>query len=211
MSWLDARERRLGCPGGELCDLQPRRRPDLLAAGLRQHAADGPRRDHGQTDHPRPDPRQPVGGQPDTEATFGFGSNQGLAVYDGTIDPAWSSNLNGGTDGKALLDVLTPHRRRSPPGPRVIRSSMGPDRTITVNDTGPVTINGPAGRRHAAGRGLHRHSSTARSIPPPSPPTEVQVIYRDTTTEQRTGGPVPVLAGLAGPDVTTPITQQRYG
>lgn len=69
-------------------------------------------------------------------ALFGFGGRQGLAVLDGRIYPAWSSNQNGGIDGKALLQTRVA-RATVAAGPRVIDGTMGPVGTPgdTLNGT----------------------------------------------------------------------------
>src|SRR5690606_31607752 len=54
---------------------------------------------------PIPDNNSAGNNMQDKDATFGFGDRQGLAVAGGRIFPAWSSNLNGGNDGRQLLRV----------------------------------------------------------------------------------------------------------
>ncbi len=56
---------------------------------------------------------------------FGFGDHQGIAVMNGKIYPVWSSNQNGGTNGKELLDIWTAPTE-IPVGPRIISGSQGP-------------------------------------------------------------------------------------
>jgi subtilisin-like proprotein convertase family protein len=83
------------------------------------------------------------------DGTFGLGTHQGLAVYDGRVYPAFVSNLNGNTNGKMFQDIYAA-RVTIPDGPRVTGGSMGAVQTITVNvpttfvASGSVTINAPA-------------------------------------------------------------------
>jgi large repetitive protein len=59
------------------------------------------------------------------DAVFGFGDHQGLAVLDGHVYPAWSSNQNGGADGKALLQIRVAQGAFAA-GPRIVSGTMGP-------------------------------------------------------------------------------------
>ena len=77
LSWLDARNDAARAAGGDLSELQPRRRQHLLAGGLRQRPPDRDRRDHGPTGQPRADPRQRVAGQ------LAHGRDRGLRRSDG--------------------------------------------------------------------------------------------------------------------------------
>ena len=57
-------------------------------------------------------------------ATFAFGDRQSVAVAGGHVYPIWSSNQNGGFDGKALLNIRVAQATIAA-GPRIISSSMG--------------------------------------------------------------------------------------
>jgi subtilisin-like proprotein convertase family protein len=59
------------------------------------------------------------------DGTFGFGDRNGLAVLNGRIYPAWSSNRNGGNAGDQLLRVSVGQARFAA-GPRIINGTMGP-------------------------------------------------------------------------------------
>jgi subtilisin-like proprotein convertase family protein len=63
---------------------------------------------------------------------FGFGDHQGLAVINGKIFPVWSSNQNGGSNGKQLLNIFTAPTTYAV-GPRIIGGSSGP---IGISATG---------------------------------------------------------------------------
>ena len=56
---------------------------------------------------------------------FGFGDHQGLAVVNGMIYPVWSSNQNGGSNGRELLNIWTAPTEYAV-GPRIIGGSSGP-------------------------------------------------------------------------------------
>jgi subtilisin-like proprotein convertase family protein len=58
-------------------------------------------------------------------ATFAFGDRQGLAVSHGHVYPAWSSNINGGNDGKQLLNIRVAAAEIAA-GPRILSGTMGP-------------------------------------------------------------------------------------
>ena len=58
-------------------------------------------------------------------ATFAFGDRQGLAVAGGHVYPIWSSNQNGGADGRALLNIRVAQATIAA-GPRIVSSTMGP-------------------------------------------------------------------------------------
>jgi|GEM_PF-561561 len=82
-----------------------------------------------------PIPDNQSAGNPNTDATFGFGIHQGLAVYGGQIHAIWSSNLNGGfLNGGSYSASLPPYVWQDirtvtatiASGPRVIASTMGP-------------------------------------------------------------------------------------
>ena len=70
-----------------------------------------------------------------TDATFGFGAHQGLAIIDGKIYPAWAGNFNGSTyasgrsgtgqDGNNRTDLIVA-KLTTASGPRVVASTMGP-------------------------------------------------------------------------------------
>ncbi len=81
-------------------------------------------------------------GLPDTESKFGFGTHEGLAVYDGHVYPVWASNQNGGltkpsssSNSPILLNIFTAPTVIST-GPRVISSTMGPVNSGVFSSTG---------------------------------------------------------------------------
>jgi large repetitive protein len=80
-----------------------------------------------------------------TDATYGFGGSQGLAVLAGHIYPAWSGNQNGGLLDANRTNTLTIQTAPmvTAAGPRIIGSTMGPVKPTTM---GGVTFNNqPAG------------------------------------------------------------------
>ena len=138
-----------------------------------------------------------------TDTTFGFGTHQGLAVYDGKAFPAWSSNLNGGSDGKQLLDIRTV-KATFAAGPRVIASTMGAVKQQTITTVnGPVTINGPDANGAPTVSGF-----TVTFDRPVDPSTfttsDISVFFRDTTQNNVSGAPVPVNTVAPIPTVNDP-------
>ena len=65
------------------------------------------------------------------DGTYGFGFRQGLAVANGRIYPAWSSNENGGNAGTTLLRIAAGQMRIAT-GPRIVSSTMGPVTTTNA-------------------------------------------------------------------------------
>jgi subtilisin-like proprotein convertase family protein len=136
---------------------------------------------------------QSTGGN--VEATFGFGTRQGLVVADGQIQLAWSSSVpettgpyySGGFDGKARLGIRTATATIAA-GPRIVASTMGPvgqpGDTVNPNRTSDGTPIAQA------------FDVTFDRVVDPSTFTaqEVTVTYSDTTPGDVTGGPVPVLS-----------------
>ena len=117
--------------------------------------------------------------------TFAFGDHQGLAVAHGHVYPAWSSNLNGGNDGKQLLNIRVATAEIAA-GPRILSGTMGP-----VGQLGDTLNNVPA----ADGTPIAR-AFIITFDRPVDPGTfgigAVQVFYRDTTATNSGGGFVPV-------------------
>jgi hypothetical protein len=115
---------------------RPPRRPDPVRIFFERHTCSFT----GKTVNLGPIPDNQSSGDAKTDTTFGFGTHQGLAVYDGKIYAAWSSNLNGSSDGKAdgtsLLDIRTATASFAA-GPRIIASTMGavgnPGDTVNVD------------------------------------------------------------------------------
>ena len=128
--------------------------------------------------------------------TFGFGQRQGLAVADGHVYPAWSSNENGGDGGNELLGIRVAQALIAA-GPRIISGTQGPVglpgdtlNNITAADGGPeasafvVTFDRPID-------------------PATFPKTAVTVMYQDTVA----GDPmvsVPVIS-------VTPLDKNAFG
>ena len=117
----------------------------------------------------------------------GYGSHQGLAMYDGQLHPVWADNQNGGTDNKQTTSIYTNTGYFST-GPRVISATSGPIgqpgdtlNTDTQSDGTPiastflVTFDRPI------------DPSTFTSA-------DATVMYRDTTLNNVSGGPVPILS-----------------
>ncbi|WP_422931842.1 Ig-like domain-containing protein [Singulisphaera sp. PoT] len=127
-----------------------------------------------------------------TDTTYGFGTRQGLAVYDGKAFPAWSSNLNGGGDGKQLLDIRTV-KATYVAGPRIIASTQGAVQQTTYVSTSntSVTINAPDSTGTPTVSGF-----TVTFDRPVDPSTftaaDVAVFYRDTTVANSSGAAIPV-------------------
>ena len=144
-----------------------------------------------------PIPENQSGGNGNIDATFGFGTHQGLAVYGGRIHSAWASNLNGGNDAKALLDIRTVTATFAD-GPRIIDSTMGPI-GLPGDTVNPQAANAPT---PVAGAFLVTFD---RPIDPASfAANDVQVFFRDTTPNNVSGGPVPVTGVVPVPTPTDP-------
>jgi subtilisin-like proprotein convertase family protein len=155
-----------------------------------------------------PIPDNQSGGNPNTEATFGFGDRQGLAAHGGRAYPIWASNLNGdpavndpdnnGThndvfnDGKARLDIRTA-RVTYGAGPRVVDSTMGP---IGLTDQFGNPVDPVNNLRTADGTPILAGFDVVFDRPV-DPGTfgagDVKVFFRDATADNASGGPVPVL------------------
>ncbi len=88
-----------------------------------------------------PIPDNQSAGNPDADATFGFGDRQGLAVYGGRLYAAWSSNENqrGIFNGQRRLDIRV-SRAALAAGPRVVDSDAA---GIPGASMGPVPQVGP--------------------------------------------------------------------
>jgi len=131
------------------------------------------------------------------EAVAGFGTRQGLAVYGGHAYPIWSSNKNGGTDGKQPLGIRT-NTMTFAAGPRVVNITQGPvgEKTDTLNVD-----------RAADGTPIVSAFVVTfdRPVDPSSfSPSDVRVLYRDTTANNATGGFVPVSS-------VVPLNNGPYG
>ena len=119
------------------------------------------------------------------DTTFAFGDHQGVAVSHGHVYPAWSSNLNGGNDGKQLLNIRVATAEIAA-GPRIISSTMG-----------PVGQSGDALNNTTAADGTPIAKAFVITFDRPVDPltfntSAVQVFFRDTTATNATGGFVPV-------------------
>jgi subtilisin-like proprotein convertase family protein len=90
----------------------------------------------GKTINVEPIPDNQSSGNGSRDATFGFGDHQGLAVLDGTIYAAWSGNQDGLNDptNDLRLDIFTGSATTAG-GPRIINSTMGPVRSLTIDGT----------------------------------------------------------------------------
>lgn len=81
-----------------------------------------------------PIPDNQSGGNPIADNLFGFGVRQGLAVLDGRVYSARSSNLNAGNSGEQYLDIQVV-RATLPSGPRVIDGQAGVVSTTNTSGT----------------------------------------------------------------------------
>ncbi len=73
-----------------------------------------------------PAPDNQSGGNGFADPVFGFGTQMGLAVADGTIVPVWASNQNLGTPlNKVGLSIVSSVMTTAG-GPRILSSTMGP-------------------------------------------------------------------------------------
>ncbi len=106
----------------------------------------------GQTDILGPEPDNESSGNTQVDATFGYGDQMGLAVFDGQVYPVWAGNFNQSSyvNGVVVGNPLNIWYRPMviAAGPRIIDSTMGPitlaeaagqNVTITVNFDRPVS------------------------------------------------------------------------
>ncbi len=110
-------------------------------------------------------------------ATYGFGSSMGLAVYDGQVFPVWTGNFDEASDvnNAAVLNALLTLYRPIviAAGPRIVDSTMGPI-AYPVGSSGKVS-------------NISFSVTFDRPINPPDDPSpsftasDVQVFYHDTT------------------------------
>ena len=132
-----------------------------------------------------------------SDGTAGFGVHQGLAVYDGHLYPIWTSNENGGAAGNEPMGIRT-NVGTFYSGPAVASVTQGPIggpnddlNTQTAADGTPeltefeVTFTGPVD-------------------PASFTPSDVRVYYRDTTTNNTTGGYIPISS-------VTPLNANWFG
>jgi large repetitive protein len=115
------------------------------------------------------------------DTVFGFGNHEGLAVLDGHVYPAWSSNLNGGNDGKQLLQIRVAQATIAD-GPRILSGSSGAvGRDANGNQLSPLPLN----QTTAADGTPIVQAFTVTFDRPIDPatflPADVQVYYHDTT------------------------------
>ncbi len=91
----------------------------------------------GQTDVLGPESDNQSSGNPQRDATFGYGNQMGLAVLDGQLFPVWAGNFNqstvnfqstGNSSGVVTADPLNIWYRPMviAAGPRIVNSMMGP-------------------------------------------------------------------------------------
>ena len=117
----------------------------------------------------------------------GYGSHQGLAIYGGQAHPVWADNQNGGTDNKQTTSIYTNTAYYSA-GPRVVSVTSGP-----IGQPGD-TLN-----TDTQGDGTPIASTFLVTFDRPIDPksftaSDAVVMYRDTTPNGLTSGPVPVLS-----------------
>ena len=82
------------------------------------------------------------GSDANTDNTFSFGINQGVAVADGVILGAWTGNQDGGASGTEL-NVILGGKATYTTGPRIVNSTMGPVESGTAVDLTPADLNTP--------------------------------------------------------------------
>ena len=94
LSWRDARNDPANTLVATYITSQHRRRQHLQRPGLRQPRSHGHRRDHRPDGRPGPGGRQRDAADNAANATYGFGTSMGLAVYDGQVYPVWAGNFD---------------------------------------------------------------------------------------------------------------------
>jgi large repetitive protein len=131
-----------------------------------------------------------------TNGNFGFGTRQGLAAVNGHAYPLWTSNVNVNTNNNKLGITLGSVTYAA--GPRVVNVTQGPIggpndtvNTLRAADGTPIAN----AFEVVFDRPINPDSFTASSV---------QVLFRDTTVGNLTGGPVPV-------NSVTPIDENQFG
>ena len=119
---------------------------------------------------------EPVPGNQPQAGALGFGNEQGLAVYDGHVYAAYTSNLNSGGTSIFLPTVTIAA------GPRIIYGDMGP---ITAPFTGP--LHDVSYNDQYAADGTEEFNGFVVQFDRPIDvntltPDQVTIVYRDTVT-----------------------------
>ncbi len=140
------------------------------------------------------------------ETTRGFGSHQGLAVLNGQVYPAYSSNLNGGPRGTTTLDIRVA-RTVIASGPRVVASTMGP---VTATTVGNTTINNTF-----AADGTQQLDGFSITFDRPVDlrtftPDDVRVIFRAPSDASSSAGTAVAVASITPVNPTGPTNSTRF-
>ena len=154
------------------------------------------------------------GGNSNTDHTFGYGTQMGLAVFNGQIYPIWAGNLNkghivnGAVQGPFLSIFYQPMVIAS--GPRIVSSDMGsiPATTYANAESGSLSFT------VTFDRPINPPSLPGYTTPttPTFTPADVLVYYHDTTNGTayiplKVTGVSPILSSGVGPDNRFGFTQ----
>jgi subtilisin-like proprotein convertase family protein len=143
------------------------------------------------------------GGNNKTDTSFGFGSQMGLAVYDGQLYPVWSGNfnqatiVNGAVQGPFVQTYYQPMTIAA--GPRIITSTQGA--IANYYDTPASPPGSPISFNVTFDRPIDPPGSGAASFTP----ADLLVFYHDTVNGDpsiplRVLTVTPVLSSGVGPD-----------
>ena len=130
----------------------------------------------GQTDVIGPEADNQSAGDPQTDTTFGYGDQMGLAVFDGQVYPVWAGNFNQSTTistGAVIADPLNIWYRPMviAAGPRIINSTMGPIPLAEATGDESVSISVTFDRPVTASTFVTAMSRCSSTTPPTARPS----------------------------------------
>jgi subtilisin-like proprotein convertase family protein len=200
LSWRDARDDAANArvatylttsiDGGQTFSAQTYANPSLTAINSI----------NGQTVVVGPESDNESGGNSNTDHLFGYGTQMGLAVFNGQVYPVWAGNLNkghivnGAVQGPYLSIFYQPMVIAD--GPRIVNSTMGPISLAEAESNSvsfSVTFDRP----------IDPPSLDGYTTTPTFTPADVLVYYHDTTD----GDPMVPLQVTS----VTPITSSGVG
>jgi subtilisin-like proprotein convertase family protein len=163
----------------------------------------------GQTVVIGPESDNESGGNSNTDHTWGYGTQMGLAVFNGQIYPVWAGNLNqghivnGAVQGPFLSIFYQPMVVAD--GPRIVSSDMGPI-SLAEAESGSVSFT------VTFDRPINPPSVDGYTTTPTFTPADVLVYYHDTTNGDpsvplQVTSVTPITASGVGPENRFGYTQ----
>jgi subtilisin-like proprotein convertase family protein len=156
-----------------------------------------------------PKPDNESSGNNNADTTFGYGTQMGLAAYDGQVYPIWTGDFNLGSIVNGAVQGPFPGIFLQPmaiaAGPRVVSSDMGP---ISLAEAKSGTISFTV----TFDRPIDPPSLDGYTTTPTLTPGDVQVYYHDTTNGDapvplQVQSVAPITASGVGPDNKFGFTQ----